>query len=436
MFPFRKKRKTEVPLSERIKEAHPVLDIEEDSELAMQLQLIHLTEEDLAVAQCIKPYIEEHIYEIMDRFYDNIEQHPDLKGIINKYSSTERLKKTLRRHLVEMFSGVVNKEYMEKRKRIANVHLNIGLTQKWYIASFETLFECFLDIIHENFSLPEDKIVALRVCNRLLSLEQQVVLEAYDDQMEAVRESEVRSKAKLETIDMLEQTSVDLAALSKQTNGFIQEMTARMDMITNNAKEGRELAETAQTSAGEGHTRLNEIGEAIDMVEESSATVREQMNKLETMTGQIKEIVEIVNGIASQTNLLSLNASIEAARAGEHGRGFSVVASEVRKLAEGTRDSVMDVSDLVNQINEYVASSSQSMEKVQSLVQSTKEQMDRTRKSFKNILQTMEDTKGSNVRIEKDLNSFLEAIYEIEQSATTIAKTAENLNEMMEELNE
>lgn len=278
--------------------------------------------------------------------------------------------------------------------------------------------------------------MALRVCNRLLSLEQQVVLEAYDDQLDIVRESEVRSKAKVETIAMLEQTSNELATHSQQTNGLIQEMTARMDIIAQNAKGGRVLAEEAQQTANDGNTQLDKINRTIERVEESSRMVGEQMKNLEMMTNQIKDIVGIVKGIADQTNLLSLNASIEAARAGEHGKGFAVVASEVRKLAEGTRDSVMNVSELVNKINEYVASSSSSLEQAQILVEETKDQMNGTRKSFKNILQTMENTKESNVRIEQDLESFLQAIYEIEQSAATLATTAENLNVMMEELNE
>ena len=84
----------------------------------MQLKLTNMTKEDLAVAQCLKPYIEENIQEIMEKFYDNIEQNPDLRAIINKHSSTDKLKKTLRRRITEMFSGVLNTEFMEKRKKL------------------------------------------------------------------------------------------------------------------------------------------------------------------------------------------------------------------------------------------------------------------------------------------------------------------------------
>ena len=149
-------------------------------------------------------------------------------------------------------------------------------------------------------TLPEDQALALRVCNRLLSLEQQVVLEAYDDQLDIVRESEVRSKAKVETIAMLEQTSNELATHSQQTNGLIQEMTARMDIIAQNAKGGHVLAEEAQQTANDGNTQLDKINRTIERVEESSRMVGEQMKNLEMMTNQIKDIVGIVKGIADQ----------------------------------------------------------------------------------------------------------------------------------------
>src|SRR5690606_35531356 len=118
MFRFREKASKEVPLTEKLKEMNPVLQVDGNPDLAMQLKLTNMTKEDLAVARCLKPYIEENIQEIMEKYYDNIEQNPDLRSIINKHSSTDKLKKTLRRHITEMFSGILNKEFMEKRKKL------------------------------------------------------------------------------------------------------------------------------------------------------------------------------------------------------------------------------------------------------------------------------------------------------------------------------
>jgi len=84
----------------------------------------------------------------------------------------------------------------------------------------------------------------------------------------------------------------------------------------------------------------------FERVEQSGAKVF----KLEEKTGQVHQILEIITGVAQRTNLLSLNASIEAARAGEAGRGFSVVADEIRKLAENATRSGEEISKLIHEI--------------------------------------------------------------------------------------
>src|SRR5690625_6949480 len=104
--------------------------------------------------------------------------------------------------------------------------------------------------------------------------------------------------------------------------------------------------------ADTGKDLLNGIDDSFVQMETGVKDVNNHMTSLEEMTDQISEIVEFVEGIADQTNLLSLNASIEAARAGEHGLGFAVVASEVRKLAEQTKISVGNITREIDEIQQ------------------------------------------------------------------------------------
>lgn len=414
------------------READPSFDVVAGSELENQLKMLDLTIDDFAVAQALKPYVEIDNKPIIDGFYDNLEHHPDLIDIIQTHSSIERLKKTLRKHLIEMFSGHMNAAFIERRKTIAHIHVKIGLTQKWYIASFQKLFSGLMDMVRRNFAHEEDRELAMAVIHKLLNLEQQIVLEAYDDEVMLMKEQE--TKAKMDMIENLGTTSEELAALAEETTAAIEEMTAQAEVITDNSKTGTTLAVEAKQAAEQGKNKLSAMNESIELMQKSTGKVNEDITGLESTSLEIKGIIELVQSIAGQTNLLSLNASIEAARAGEHGRGFAVVADEVRKLAEQTAESVTQVTSLVQQTNDQIFNSSSSLEDVQKILDSINEQMATTVNAFETIDGMMEKTQSSNQNTEEDLQLFGHSIRDIEQSMTTVSASAERINQVMAEL--
>lgn len=410
----------------------PVLTVDNDSDLQKQLDMLQITKKELAIAQALKPYIQEYLEEIVDRFYGNILRNYHLMEIINKHSSIDRLKKTLSRHVLEMFSGKMDWEFFEKRYRIAKVHVKIGLTQKWYIAAFDEMFQAFLHIINKNFTTSENREVAVRVCHKLLNFEQQVVLETYDDEMHELENEKTKSELKLKMLGIIESTTEELATVTEETTSSVEDMTAKIGIITESSKRGTVLAEQAETAALDGERHLNEMNRSLEVVGEGTEKVSGALNVLGKMTDEIKDIADIVKGIADQTNLLSLNASIEAARAGEHGQGFAVVADEVRKLAEQTSDSVMSVTNLVTETSNHILKSVTSINEVKELITRLNNQMSDTQSVFMEILEQMKETKESNESINVELESFSQMIKDIEGASLNIAETADRLNTIME----
>jgi heam-based aerotactic trancducer len=427
---FQTKQKTKLSLTDISTNMKPVLEVESGSDLEKQLAMLDLTMKDLAVAQALKPYVEESVHTIIESFYDNLDNNPLLIKIINDNSSIDRLKQTLRKHIVEMFSGVMNEAFIQQRKRIAIIHVHIGLTQKWYIASFEKIFNGLIETVLTKFHHSQDQITAIKVINKLLNLEQQVVLEAYDDEVNRQKEAELQQKADI--FALLEQTSMELSTVSKESTASFEEMSAQIDLITTNSKTGTELSESAKEIADEGNERLKNMSLSLEKMESSTSKVTDEMNVLEETSTQIKDIIQIVKSIADQTSLLALNASIEAARAGEHGRGFAVVAEEVRKLSEQSANSVSSVTDLINKTNEQVQKSASSINESKGYLDEVREQMHRTEEAFNQINKSMEKTKASNITMQQDLEGISQEIIEITKSSESISATVENIKQMIE----
>ncbi|HZG82102.1 MAG TPA: diguanylate cyclase, partial [Brevibacillus sp.] len=160
-------------------------------EIILQMKMIHLTEEDLSLISAFRPVIISRIEQITSSFYESILRVGKLQEIIINHTTVERLRLTLSNHVIEMFSGKIDEAFIQKRLKIALVHQKIGLPPKWYMGAFQNLQSTLLRIAHEmQNELPHyDRFI--QAITKLLSFEQQLVLEAYEE-----KTREVEQKAK------------------------------------------------------------------------------------------------------------------------------------------------------------------------------------------------------------------------------------------------
>ncbi|MGS3149099.1 methyl-accepting chemotaxis protein [Aeromonas caviae] len=166
----------------------------------------------------------------------------------------------------------------------------------------------------------------------------------------------------LKDIESSNVLTVEQQAETDQIATAVNQMAASIQEVASNAQHAADAAGRADTETASGHRLVAHTSQSITALEGKIRQAAQVIHELEGQSNEISKVLDVIRGIAEQTNLLALNAAIEAARAGEQGRGFAVVADEVRSLAARTQQSTTDIQSMISALQERAQSAVTVME--------------------------------------------------------------------------
>ncbi len=219
--------------------------------------------------------------------------------------------------------------------------------------------------------------------------------------------------------------------VASQQAASVNETTTTMDELEASSRQSAEQAKAAVTAAQQalqltqgGTQAVGETIEGMFILEKKVGAIAEQIVRLSEQANQIGSISQLVSDLANKTNMLALNSSVEAVRAGEHGKGFSVVANEIRKLADQSQRSAekisLLVSDIQGSINSTVMVTDEGTKTVAAGVQTAK----KTDQAFAGVADSVNKVVLNNQQISLNLKQQVDAIQQVVQAMETINQGA------------
>lgn len=260
------------------------------------------------------------------------------------------------------------------------------------------------------------------------------IMDTSDKMTQQITESAQKTASLGESMQAMKESMEEVNSGSNDTAEAVQsqlnqteEIQAMVEQVEKGTENIIDSMNQNKEAIAQGNANVGILVKQAEETVESGKKVTEELSQLDTYMSQMNSILDIINSITSQTSLLALNASIEAARAGEAGRGFAVVASEISQMAQQTKDSTVQISQLIENVSNAIQMVVEVSGSMISMIESQNETIEKTAESFTVIEKNSDNVYGHSNELAAYVTKLADANKKIVDSISTISAISEEV---------
>lgn len=260
------------------------------------------------------------------------------------------------------------------------------------------------------------------------------IMDTSDKMTQQIAESAQKTASLGESMQAMKESMEEVNSGSNDTAEAVQsqlnqteEIQAMVEQVEKGTENIIDSMNQNKEAIAQGNANVGILVKQAEETVESGKKVTEELSQLDTYMSQMNSILDIINSITSQTSLLALNASIEAARAGDAGRGFAVVASEISQMAQQTKDSTVQISQLIENVSNAIQMVVEVSGSVISMIESQNETTEKTAESFTVIEKNSDNVYGHSNELAAYVTKLADANKKIIDSISTISAISEEV---------